>query len=383
MKTGSLRTVAVLCGLALAAAGSAGCASRARTTRDNALLGRIESSFGFSGRKLALELGQAAPVQLRSEASRLDEGFLLLLAEPNHVEAFDRNDLSPAWVYSSLPGALRYPPTLTPISVLLMSGNTLHEVDRRYGGARSAGAIHFDLAPSSAFGGSAGTAYVPCWGGSGGEKTLRTINLVTGLEGWGYRTPGDIRGGVVVGGTPPRQTVYFATDGGIVYAIPAAEASARAPEVSWSADTRGPVTAPLVVEGDELFCASESGFLYCMDRVTGGIKWAAPHEVPLTDAPAATKKSVYQRRESGLWCHDRATGNVRWKLRGGARLVVERDGKSLVADANGDLVLVAADGSVTGRMPSGGYYFPTNLADESLFAVADDGFLFKLEQGGE
>jgi outer membrane protein assembly factor BamB len=382
MKTGSLRTVAVLCGLALAVAASGGCASRQRSTRDGALLDRLESNFGFSGRKLAVDLGQVAPIHLDSGASRLEDGLLLLLADPNHLEALDRDTLMAEWAYHSLPGSLRYLPTLSPIAVLVMSGNELHQIDLRYGHGQGA-PIHFDLAPSSAFGGTAGTAYIPCWGGSGGEKTLRTINLVTGLEGWGYRTPGDIRGGLVVGGVPPRQTVYFATDGGIVYAIPAAEASARAPEVLWSADTRGPVTAPLCVDGEELFCASESGFVYCMDRITGGIKWAAPHEVPLIVAPVVTKKSVYQRHEGGIWCHDRATGAVRWRLKGGERMVVERDGKTLVMDEQGGLALVAASGTVTGRMPSGGYYFPTNLRDDALYAVADDGFVFKLEAGGE
>ena len=377
MKTGSLHAVAVLCGLALAAASSPGCASRPTGPRDEALEKSLEGSFGFTGRKLAVDLGQYDRVSLAASASRLDGGFLLLVESPNRVQALDRESLMPEWAYHALPGDLRYPPTFSPIAMLLMSGNELHQVDLRYGHSQGP-PVHFDLAPSSAFAGSAGTAFVPSWGGSQGEKTLRTINLVTGLEGWGYRTPGDIRGGILIGGASPRQSIYFGTDAGDVYSFPAAEADANGPAPNWVRNTRGPVTAGLALEGEDLFAASESGFLYCMDRITGGIRWAAPHEIPLTEAPVTTRGSVYQHRSGSLWCHDRATGSVRWKLGGASRLVAEREGKSLVASHSGELWLVNPAGQVTGKMAMGGFYYPTNTSDSSVYAVSGGGDVFKL-----
>jgi len=382
MMTGSLRVVAVGFGLALAAAASSGCASGPRLARDESLQKGIETNFGFTGRKIAVDLRQAGPVELDASASILQGDFLLLFSGRNHVEALDRETLMADWVYQSLPGELRYPPTQSLVSMLLMSKNELHQVDLQYGHSQGP-AIHFDMSPSSSFQASAGTAYVPCWGGARGEKTLRTLNLVTGLEGWGYRTPGDIRGGVIVGGEPPRQTVYFATDAGQVWGMPAAEAAARGPEASWSCDTRGPVTAPLCLAGDDLFAASQSGFLYCMDRVTGAIKWAAPHETPLLDAPVATKSAVYQVREGEMWCHERATGKVLWKVKGAARLVVERDGKAIVASSKGELWAVGAQGFISGKMSTGGMHYVTNLKDDSIYAVSNDGFVFKMEKGGE
>jgi outer membrane protein assembly factor BamB len=392
MKTGSLHTVAVRlgavsCGIALAASAAAvstvmGCASAPSPHRDASLEKALQADLGFSGRELAVDLAQAGNVDLIPTATRLQGDFLVLVEVPNRIEALNRDSLNADWAYHSLPGAVRYPPTLTPISMLLMSDNELHQVDLRYGHAQGP-AIHFDMAPSSSFGGTAGTAYVPCWGGSSGEKTLRTLNLVTGLEGWGWRVPGDIRGGVIVGGQPPRQTVYFGTDAGEVYAIPAAEAASRAPAVSWSRDTRGPVTAPLTLDGEELFVASESGFLYSLDRITGLVKWAAAHETPLVESPYVTKKFVYQHRAGWMWCHDRASGKVLWKVQGAARFIVEREGKAVVTSDDGSLWTVAENGSVVGKMPMGGYYFPTNLRDDSLFAVSADGLVFKLERGGE
>lgn len=380
MKTGSLRAVAVGLGLAVAATAVAGCASRPKGHRDEVLEKNLETSLGFSGRRLAVDLGQSGPVRLMADRTLLQGEFLVLQSEPNQIQALNRETLNADWAYHALPGDLRYAPTQSVISMLVMSMNELHQIDLTYG--HGGAAIHYDMSPSSSFGASAGTAYVPAWGGRSGEKTLRTINLVTGLEGWGYRTPGDILGGVIVGGAPPRQTVYFATDAGQVYAMPAAEASARGPEVSWVCDTRGPVTAPLCLEGEEIFAASHSGFLYCMDRVTGNVKWAAPHETVLDSSPVATKAHVYQTRAGEMWCHERATGKVLWKLQGADRLVVERDGKSVVT-AGSEIWTVNAAGKVTGKQAMGGMYFPTNLRDESIYAVSNDGLVFKLEKGGE
>lgn len=380
MKTGSLRTIAVGFGLALAASAAAGCRSGPGVSRDVSLHKGIETNFGFSGRKLAVDLGQSGPVRLAAGASLLQGDFLILVSAPNQIQALDRETLMAEWSYQSLPGEIRFAPTQSNIAMLVMSMNELHQIDLVYG--HSSAAIHFDMSPSSAFGASAGTAYVPAWGGARGEKTLRTLNLVTGLEGWGYTTPGDIRGGVIVGGQPPRQTVYFATDAGVVYGMPAAEASARGPEVSWSWDTHGPVTAPLCLEGEDLFAASHSGFLYCMDRVTGGVKWAAPHEMVLEAAPVATRGFVYQTRGGEMWCHERATGKVLWKVKGADRFVVEREGKTLVA-AGGEIWTVNGAGAVTGKLPSEGMYFPTNLKDDSIYAVSPDGLVVKMEKGGE
>jgi outer membrane protein assembly factor BamB len=169
----------------------------------------------------------------------------------------------------------------------------------------------------------------------------------------------------------------------MVYGMPATEADGRAPDPMWGTPTHGAVTADLVVSGEELFVSSQDGFLYCLDRITGKVKWSAPHETPLADSAAATKGAVYQSRGGEVWCHDRATGAVRWKHRGSVRFVVERDGKSVLEGTDGSLVSVDDRGRVTGTMPSGGFTFPTNVEDGSLYGVAADGYLYKLEVGGE
>ena len=383
MKTGSRRTVAAACGLAFAMAALSGCRSDEGPGREVDLRNDLNASFGFSGKVIAVDLGQSGPMTLVADASRLHGDILLLRDEGNVLHAIDRANIFHRWIYTGFTDELRYPPTMTSTSFLGMSRNEIHQIHLRTGSPIGS-PIPYDLAPSGPFAGTAGTAFLPAWGGSGGQKTLRTLNLVTGLEGWGYRTPGDIRGAIVVGGAPPRQYVYFATDAGDVWALPAAEADARAPEnPSWVFNTHGAVTADLCLHGDDLFVASQSGFLYCVDRITGGVKWAAPHETPLVDAPVATATSVYQFREGALWCHERATGKVRWKRWDGVRFVVERDGKSIVVSPEGDLLSIDAKGAVAGKMEANKYFFPTNVDDSTVFAVSGDGFIFKLEVGGE
>ncbi len=383
MKTGSLRTVAVACAAVLAASTVLGCASRPKTPRDVAFRAAADRGLGFQGRALIVDMGQNGPVRLRADGVRLDGEFLFLVEENHRLDALGRDDLRMEWSYDALRAPLKFPPALTAISCLGMIEGQIHEVDLLYGHGK--GAIHFDMGPSAPFVATAGTAFVPCWGGSRGEKTLRTLNLVTGLEGWGWRTPGDIRGAMAIAGASPRQVVYFGTDGGDVYAIPAAESAAAAPDQAlWGQRLHGPVTADLAVSGEDLFVACEDRFLYCLDRITGVIRWSSPHEAALKAGPVATAGAVYQARPGGgLWCHDRATGRVRWKAAGATRLAVERDGKSVVVMKDGSLAAVDGSGTVTGSMGSGGYVYPTNTMDDSLYAVAMDGYVIKLEKGGE
>lgn len=382
MMTGSLRTVAVACTAVLAASVFPGCASRPRTPRDEAFRTALDQGLGVRGRALVVDMGQASPVRLVADGIRLDGDFLFVVEQNHRIDAIGRDDLRMEWSYDAFRAPLKFPPALTAISCLGMIEGQLHEIDLEYGHGK--GAVHFDMGPSAPFVATAGTAFIPTWGGSRGEKTLRTINLATGLEGWGWRTTGDIRGAMAIAGAPPRQILYFGTDGGDVVAVPAAEAAAPAPESAlWVRSTHGPVTAGLCVSGEDLFVASEDGFLYGLDRITGAIRWASPHEMPLKAGPIATAGAVYQARsDGGLWCHDRATGRVRWKVGGGAKFVVERDGKSILATKDA-LQAVDASGKVTGLAKVRGWVFPANVKDDSLYAVSADGYIIKLETGGE
>jgi hypothetical protein len=386
MKTGSLRTLGAACGAALlVAAVSAplsGCASKPVKPRDEVFRKAMADGLGFSGRMLVVDLGQQSRVRVAKDGVRLDGEFLLVEESGHRFNALGRDNLHLAWSYNGLGAPTRGQPVLTATSFLGMTTTELHQVNLAYG-HQEGGTVHFDMAPSAGFTATVGTAYVPCWGGSRGEKTLRTLNLATGLEGWGWRTPGDIRGDMAIGGEPPRQSVYFATDDGEVYSLPTTGADGPAPNYNWRHDTHGPVTAGLTVSGEDLFVASQDGFLYCLDRITGGVKWAAPHETPLLEAPVATAGSVYQFRTGGLWCHDRATGAVRWKFKGGARFILEREGKVLVEMLDGTLSELDASGTVVAALGNGGYSYPTNIRDDNLYGVSADGLVLKIEVGGE
>jgi outer membrane protein assembly factor BamB len=143
------------------------------------------------------------------------------------------------------------------------------------------------------------------------------------------------------------------------------------------------VTAPLTLHGEDLFAASQSGFLYCLDRVTGGVKWSAPHQTPLLQAAVAAPAAVYQVRDGEMWSHDRADGRVNWKLPGATRFIAEREGKTYVESARGEVWQVGKDGKVTGKLAASAWRFLTNTKDGTLYAVTASGGIFKVEVGGE
>ncbi len=384
MTAGSLRAVAVGCSLALAAVAAAGCASSSARvlTREQRVRAALTDDLSLSGRMLVNDLGQHSAMRLRTGATRVSEDLILLEDVHHRLHVLNRATLTSRWEFHGIDDPLRYPATTSDISVLAMSGNRLHQVDRRYG-HDTGGAVHFDLTPSAPFVATAGTAFVPAWGGGRGEKTLRTLNLVTGLEGWGYRTPGDIRGAMALGGDAPRQMVYFATDAGDVYALPAVGADAPAPEITWKVHTHGAVTADLHLAGDDLFVSSRDSGLYAIDRIGGTVRWATFLGTPLTESAVATASRVYVWTSAGLNCLDRATGRLLWTSAECRRFVVEREGRSVLQCADGSLVAVREDGSVAARTNAGRYAFPANTVDGTLYAVGEDGYLVALEVGGE
>ncbi len=373
-----------ICAILAAGLVLAGCQTTAGTkqTRAESVRGAVAADLGLRGRFLVNDLGQVTATRLRPGAARLAEEFLLLEDVHHRVHSLDRGSVLSTWEFQGFDGEIRFPATFNASSLLLMSGNRLFQIDRRYGHMRG-GAIYFDMAPSAPFVATEGTAFVPSWGGGTGQKTLRTLNLVTGLEGWGYRTPGDIRGAMALGGAVPRQTVYFATDAGEVYALPATGSDFQAPEPLWTTRTHGANTADLVLDGDSLFVASQDNGLYCLDRITGRVAWCTFLNAPLTEAPVVTAGAVYQRNALGLHCLDRRTGTTRWRLSDQAHFVVEREGKVVVQGSDGALWLVRPDGSVAARANPGRFTYPANSRDGTLYAVANDGYITALEVGGE
>jgi outer membrane protein assembly factor BamB len=382
MNAGSLRTFVAAGCVAMAASGCASTRGRDSGAREAAVRASLSGGLGFSGTLLVNDLGQVASLRLRSGAARLTEGMVLLEDVHHRLHALDRGSLVSRWGYHGLDAALAFPTTSTGHSLLAMSRNRIHELDLTTGAARH-GLVHFDMSPSAPFVASTGTAYIPSWGGGQQAKTLRTVNLATGLEGWGFRTTGDIRGAMAIAGVAPRQTVYFATDAGDVVAMPAAAADGPAPEPTWATRVNGSVTADLLLDGEDLFVACRDSSLSRIDRVTGAYRWATFLQAPLAEAPVATAGAVYQRNSLGLHRLDRATGEKSWTLPGGARFVAEREGKVVVQGADRTLATVDASGKIVARTATGGLVFLTNTRDGTLYGVGDDGFLVALQVGGE
>lgn len=75
----------------------------------------------------------------------------------------------------------------------------------------------------------------------------------------------------------------------------------------------------VVAAGNYLYYGSSANdSIYCLDTVTGGIRWQYFSEGPVRMAPVIHGKRVYAGSDDGyLYCLDRITGKLEWKTPGG------------------------------------------------------------------
>lgn len=214
------------------------------------------------------------------------------------------------------------------------------------------------------------------WSSPAGNKTLYSVNLADGQQGWGYRTLGHITAQPLVTGAP-RQLVCFASHDRQVVAVEALGAFEAAPQPSWINETGGANTADLVVSENLLLVPSQEGSLYALDRATGAKVWEYISGEPLKSAATGTKRAVYFHNAYGFHRLDRA-GHLVWKIETGAtEFVLERAGKVWLRDAQGSLVIVDdTTGEIDSGHPLAGWYIPANPVDGTLFAVSPDGWIF-------
>ena len=116
--------------------------------REEKVQATLSENLGFRGRMLVVDLGEVETVRLRS--ARLSADMLQLRDVHHRLLVLNRSDLMPKWEYHGFNEPLRYDPTSNATSLLAMSENTLHQVNRRYGNAQGS-PIHFDMTPSGNF----------------------------------------------------------------------------------------------------------------------------------------------------------------------------------------------------------------------------------------
>lgn len=345
----------------------------------------VETQFGAAalklipdGRIFSNDLAADGPVSVRG-AWLLDE-MLLVEYTDGGLLALDRLTLAPMWSYTGLAGPMEFPPALTSVSVLAISDGMLYEIDRRYGNQMSVSRLGF--VPSAGAAGTDSTAYVPALASVSGNRTISSINLANGIEGWGRATRGSVTVPPLVGGTSGRPVLYVATARGAVFAFPAEPASGAAPDPHWSSMVHGRVEYPMVMSEDLLLVSSERGDLWALDRVTGTPVW-----VHYSGDRALAKAwpggdQVYFVNEVGYHALSRENGRLLWSYGGLARFLCRR-GNTVYPMTSPGLVTAmdTTNGDVlrTVEFPAN-TIFLANTADHIFYFLTTDGLVVAVDK---
>jgi hypothetical protein len=175
------------------------------------------------------------------------------------------------------------------------------------------------------------------------------------------------------------EIVYFGSEGGTVYAVNAA----RNPVWSTPGNvfrTDGPILADVKADETGVYVASTDTKLYCIDRLSGRIRWQYFAGSPLRDAPVLTDDTVYQFVQGkGLAALDKTTGaytrQPRWVVRDARQLLSQDQTHAYVSMRDGSIAAVdRASGEVRFRSERRGFdVFVTNTRDAMVYVARRDG----------
>lgn len=141
----------------------------------------------------------------------------------------------------------------------------------------------------------------------------------------------DVKGPVWAGleHDAPSGRLFVGTDSGTLYAIDTASGG-KGP-AAWTFETGKPIKAQPAVIGDAVYVASDSGFLYKLDKRNGKERWRAKIDTGSPERiPASEEKSRWDRygssvvidgqrlyvgsRDNNLYALDVATGKELWRV---------------------------------------------------------------------
>ena len=353
------------------------CSGTGRLGREQALRAQLEV-LPLPDDNVVLVADLAGETKLDVHSVTLTSRHLIVEGDDGKLYALDRVTMMPAWHYYGLPRTLDFSIYEASGSYLLLTANTLVQIHKTTGAEMSVTRLEFT--PSTPPSGNDATAYIGSWSHPNGNKTLYTVNLADGSEGWGFRTQGHITSGPIVAGAP-RQLVYFTSHDGMIYGLEAKGAFENPPAPSWIQQAFGRNTADLTLSGDLLLVASEEGALYALDKATGNRTWEYTSGKPLRSAAAATRNAVYFDNEYGFHRLDRA-GNLLWKLEMGTMsYLLERDASVWLKKGDTVMVFDGAQGTATGEVAElDGWFVPANDMNGTFYAVSEDGFAFAFTQ---
>lgn len=331
------------------------------------------------GLVLSNNLGAGGAFDLRN--AHLFDSEILVEDNEGRVTSLDRLNLSPKWYFTGLPSTTEFAPVVSAISAIFISKGVLFEVDRRYGNQLHAFAL--DFVPSASPVAAESSVYVPALASAQGNRTLLSVNLVTGVEGWGLATRGSVSSAPAIGGSSTRPMIYLATDRGGIFAIPAETAGKGAPDPSWSKSARGRVVSAPVLSDDLLLVGSEMGELWALDRITGTPAWVHYSGEPIVESAWAGGDQVYFLNSDGFHALSRENGTAAWTLPRQVRFIARRGGTVYVLDPaeRSAHAIDTASGEVLRSVVMGSNAtFVANPYDHVVYLVTKAGLVFAVDK---
>jgi len=173
--------------------------------------------------------------------------------------------------------------------------------------------------------------YVP-----GADAKLHVFWVDGYIEAFAVR-PDD--GSVVRSVSVDEETAVFASAGGHVIAIAAGENRKL-----WQFDVLGPITAPIVRDGDWLYVCGQDAKVYRLEWKTGQNTWSGREfyaGAPLDTAPVMGAQLFYQFAGlQGVHAVRKDSGQKVWTVPAGQAVLAEAEGRAYVFQQPGRLVAV-------------------------------------------
>lgn len=361
---------------------TAGCAIPvARPARPEPTLASLKD-LGVDGRHYFADLGSDHAYKLNHVWAVGDD--LLLEDITGTLLYIDGATMNPKWAYNGLPRPFDRAPDFTDTMVVGVCKGRVYALTRR------AGIEVFDpspvaMVPSGGVVASESTLYVPTYRTPNGNKTILSVNLADGYQGWGLRTVADITVDLAKAGINGGDIVYAATEDGTIHGIPMYVANQRDPQPAWTTTVHGGIHRNVTVSDEDLGVVTDDGRMVCLDRITGAQRWTAYPNAGDEAASSAQFSPSHAFYVCGgeFRAYDRATGMKSWSHPRATRFVAERGSRTILADEVGNLYAVeSASGKQLGWKAMPGWRFPVRAKkDATVVGVSTTGMVVAVETG--
>jgi len=324
---------------------------------------------------------------------------ILVVTAGGKINCLDRRNLEPRWVNN-----LKYPLAQPPAEgandyvFLMKDARGAHwamAISKRSGSIGERFPVRLPYTTCSGISANGSMMFVGSLGRPGNNKTLESLNLVSGRPGWGYRSSGMLWGTPTL--DPAGDLVVFGGDDGVVTALAAGATAPRAE--NWMRKVGGTIKGSVAVTPAHVLVGNSDGVFYNLDLFSGDVNWLAGLDEPITEAPwvfggyvtvnkstgVEGASSVAVRSYEGIAMVRNVKGTHAFDLRTGKKLFTCKKGERPIC-RNGNYLLTAnGDRNVTIRDASKGYeatgslnlgmfdLIPSNNSNGELFACTADG----------